>query len=165
MATESPAWPVHISLHTAGQKELPAFYNKLQTSSKKQIQSYTVLKHTAVSKPPATAGHMFNKKCLSLCGPLSSKGFLNKPILLSSWVLRRGRLFPVSRSAGGHALPEEKWMTRHPLLFITTYRADVYATPLPDQHLCTLTCTPGMVAFCGELCKLQEKRVQVSSAN
>lgn len=88
MATESPAWPVHISLHTAGQKELPASYNELQTSSKKQIQSYTVLKHTAVSKPPATAGHMLNKKCLRLCRPLSSKGFLNKPILLSGWVLR-----------------------------------------------------------------------------
>lgn len=56
-------------------------------------------------------------------------------------------------------------MTLHPLLFIAVYRANLPAATLPDRPLCTPTCPAGAVATWGELCKLQEKLVQVSSAN
>jgi len=120
-----------------------------------------------MSKPPAAAGIMLNKKSLILRGALYSTALFNKSILLSNWVLSArvmaGSLQVVSRSAEDHAVPEEKWMTLHPLLPIAADRANLPAAARPaplHRHV-----PPELVAAWRELCQLREKLVQVSSAN
>lgn len=84
---------------------------------------------------------MLKTNSLRMHGALSSTAFFNKCIPLFGWVLgaqvTAGSLQLVSRSAGGHTVPEEKWMASHPLLFIAAYRANLPAAPPPDWPLCT----------------------------
>lgn len=56
-------------------------------------------------------------------------------------------------------------MTLHPLLFIAVYGANLPAATPTNRPFCTLTCPPAVVATWEDLCKLQEKLIQVSPAN
>lgn len=69
---------------------------------------------------------MLNAKCLKLWRllPDSPPQQIHGTLQPGAWCSGEGRL---GRSAGGQAVPEERWMTLHPLLFIATHRANLPA--------------------------------------
>lgn len=125
--------------HLPAHHKLPASSNKLQTSSEKTNSKLDCAQaHCCVKTSCHNREYVGQKKLKNAWSPLLDSPLQQiHPALPPGARVMAGSLQLVSRLAGGHAAPEEKWVTLHPSLFIAAYRGNLPAAMQPDRPLCT----------------------------